>query len=244
MRTIIQISCYALNGDCHINVTNKCLSFLIEVLPVMPAFEIFNCPLIDFLLNWLDHQEHHQKSLLCMKEIFAFKEDQNIKDHHLKIAKKLLSVLDKLLTRTGINEGKPKRTVTNHDRQSESTNDSFCSQSTHKESGKSRKEMRQQTASQQVIQLLDKYLSKYVPFMESKPMERDYEIQSDSSLKLSFDKELYEQLKEKYWLFIDFLVHFGSHMRNNLIVKEDKELENEEYFLNCLRLLLEMSIKL
>ena len=78
MRTIIQISCYALNGDCHINVTNKCLSFLIEVLPVMPAFEIFNCPLIDFLLNWLDHQEHHQKSLLCMKEIFAFKEDQNI----------------------------------------------------------------------------------------------------------------------------------------------------------------------
>ena len=80
--------------------------------------------------------------------------------------------------------------------------------------------------------------------MENKPVERDYEIESDSSLKLSFDKELYEQLTDKYWLFKDFLVHFGSNIRNNLIVKEDKELENEEYFLGCLRLVLEMSLKL
>ena len=102
-----------------------------------------------------------------MKEIFAFKEEENIKEHHLKIAKKLLEVLDKLMRRAGIRHGRDNlnRPAHFYESQSESTNESIYSKSTHKSNGAKKKK---EIFFYELLELLNLYLGRYVPFMESR----------------------------------------------------------------------------
>lgn len=65
----------------------------------IPAFELFNCNLIELLVGLIGAQEYKGKLTLCFEEIFRFEDRGTTGSSHSKIAKKLLLILEQYLER-------------------------------------------------------------------------------------------------------------------------------------------------
>jgi hypothetical protein len=63
----------------------------------IPAFELFNCNLIELLVGFIGTHEFESYLIPCFEEIFRFKEINTSSNSHSKIVKKLLLIIESYL---------------------------------------------------------------------------------------------------------------------------------------------------
>lgn len=101
MRSILKYLCLCLHdeGTERYQRILRCLETLCHCVGYIPAFELFNCNLIELLVGLIGVQEFKDKLTLCFEEIFRFEDRGTSGSSHSKIAKKLLLILENYLER-------------------------------------------------------------------------------------------------------------------------------------------------
>lgn len=102
MRDILKIVVRTLRDErtASVGVVESCLEMLGEGLQYIPAYELFNCNLVELLLRLLGSRHCQPQLIRCFEEIFAFRERTELPASHTGIARKLLQVLEVFLKRS------------------------------------------------------------------------------------------------------------------------------------------------
>ena len=82
------------------------------------------------MVGLLHQKECRREAMSCLRELFSFRENEESAVQHSQIARRLFAVLEQEIGQWKPKECGNRRPVTNFDKQSASTTDSFCERET------------------------------------------------------------------------------------------------------------------